>query len=100
MKFIRKKDRPSNRTRDVTYRSFLCKVRNKNKEKNGTHLTVGGDHINYPGEVATPTAKMLVISMKGARFMTGNLSNFYLNTPLKRPECWLNLVTRALISCA
>jgi hypothetical protein len=39
---------------------------------------VGGDRINYPGKVATPTVKMLVakllfksiISMKGALFMT------------------------------
>jgi hypothetical protein len=55
---------------------------------------VGGDRINYPGEVATLTAEMLVaeilfnsvISMKGARFMTMDISNFYLMTPLHRPE--------------
>jgi hypothetical protein len=55
---------------------------------------VGGDRINYPGAVATPTADMLiakllfnsVISTKGARFMTIDISDFYLMTPLKRPE--------------
>ena len=55
---------------------------------------MGGDRINYPGEVATPTAEMLVakllfnsvISTKGARFMTMDISNFYLMTPLSRPE--------------
>ena len=55
---------------------------------------MGGDRINYPGEVATPTAEMLVakilfnsvISTKGARFMTMDISNFYLMTPLARPE--------------
>ena len=34
-------------------------------------------------------AKMLfnrVISTKGAKFMTMDISNFYLMTPLKRPE--------------
>ena len=54
------------------------------------HFTVGGDRINYPGKVATPTAKMLmakllfnnVISTKGAKFMTMDISNFYLMTPL------------------
>jgi hypothetical protein len=65
------------------------------KEREGTNLfTVGGDRISYPGEVATPTAEMLVtkmlmnsvISTKGARFMTMDISNFYLMTPLKRPE--------------
>ena len=50
--------------------------------------------INYPGAVATPTAEMLVakilfnsvISTKNAKFMTINISNFYLNSPLPRPE--------------
>ena len=94
IKFIRKTDVPADRRQDVTYGSFLCKVRNEKKEKNRTRFTVGGDRINYPGEVATPTAEMLVakllfnsvISTKGARFMTADLSNFYLNTPLKRPK--------------
>ena len=62
--------------------------------KRRTKFTVGGDRINYPGEVATPTAKMLVaktlfnsvISTRGAKFMTMDMSNFYLMTPLKRPE--------------
>ena len=52
IKFIRKKDVPLDRTRDITYGSFLCKVRPEKKEKNRTRLTVGGDHIDYPGEVA------------------------------------------------
>jgi hypothetical protein len=51
---------------------------------------VGGNRINYPGKVATPTAEMLVakmlfnsvISTKDARFMTMDISNFYLMTPL------------------
>jgi hypothetical protein len=55
---------------------------------------VGGNRINYPGKVATPTAEMLVakmlfnsvISMKGARFMTMDISNFYLMTLLHRAK--------------
>ena len=34
-------------------------------------------------------AKLLfnsVVSTKGAKFMTADISNFYLNTPLTRPE--------------
>jgi len=66
----------------------------RKKEQNRPRFTVGGDRINYPGEVATPTAEMLVaktlfnsvISTKGAKFMTLDISNFYLMTPLKRPE--------------
>ena len=74
--------------------AFLCSVRPKKDKPNRTQFTVGGDRINYPGEVATPTADMLVakilfnsiISMRGARFMTIDISNFYLMTPLTHPE--------------
>ena len=94
IKFIRKRDVPKGRLKDVTYGSFLCTIRPEKKEKNRTRFTVGGDRINYPGRVETPTADMLVakllfnsvVSTKGARFMTADISNFYLNTPLKRPE--------------
>ncbi len=69
-----KKDIPQERRKDVTYGSFVCSVRPEKKEKNRTKFTVGGNHINYPGAVATPTADMLVakllfnsvISTKGA----------------------------------
>ena len=94
IEFIRKCDVPQSRMKDVTYGSFVCNVRNEKTEKNRTRFVVGGDRINYPGEVATPTAEMLVakllfnsvISTKGARFMTMDISNFYLMTPLSRPE--------------
>jgi hypothetical protein len=54
----------------------------------------GGDKCNYPFEVATPTAEMLVakilfnsvVSTPGARFVTMDISNFYLMTPLLRPK--------------
>jgi hypothetical protein len=53
-----------------------------------------GDRINYPGEVVTPTAEMLVakllfnsvISTKGAQFITINISDFYLMTSLHRAK--------------
>ena len=65
----------------------------REKKKNRTRFTVGGDKIDYPGELATPTEDMIVakilfnsiISTKGARFMKIDISNFYLMTPLKRP---------------
>jgi hypothetical protein len=69
-------------------------VRPEKVEPNQTRFTVEGDRINYPGKVATPTAEMLVakmlfnsiISMKGTRFMTMDISNFYLMTPLHHPK--------------
>ena len=32
----------------------------KKDEPNRTRFTAGGNRVNYPGEVATPTADMLV----------------------------------------
>ena len=94
IEFIRKCDVPHVRMKDVTYGSFVCSVRNEKAEKNRTRVVVGDSRIDYPGEVTTPTAEMLVakllfnslISTKGAQFMTMDISNFYLMTPLARPE--------------
>ena len=94
IKFIHKSQVPKDRLKDVTYGQFVCSVRPEKAEQNRTRFVVGGDRINYPGDVATPTAEMLVaktlfnsvISTRGARFMTMDISNFYLMTPLKRPE--------------
>ena len=71
-----------------------CTVRPEKAEPNRTRFTVGGDRIIYSGEVATPTADMLVakmlfnsvISTKDTRFMTMDISKFYLMTPLHHPE--------------
>jgi hypothetical protein len=49
--------------KDVTYGQFVCLVRPKKAEPNQMQFTVGGDRINYPGEVATSTAEMLVAKM-------------------------------------
>ncbi len=94
IKFIHKHEVPKSRLKDVTYGQFVCTKQPEKVELNRTHFTVGGDRINYPGEVATPTANLLVakilfnstISMPGERFMTMDISNFYLNSPLARPE--------------
>jgi hypothetical protein len=80
--------------KDITYGQFVCMVRPEKTEPNRTRFTIGGDRINYPCAVATPTAEMLVakmlfnsvISTKDARFMTMDISNFYLMTPLHCPE--------------
>ena len=94
IEFIFQHDVPTERMKDVTYGQFVCTVRPEKAEPNRTRFTVGGDRINYPGAVATPTAEMLVakmlfnsvISTKDARFMTMDISNFYLMTPLHRPK--------------
>lgn len=94
MRFINEHMVPKMQHKDITYSSFICTVQPQKKEPNRTYFTVGRDKINYPGEVGTPTANMLVakilfnsiISTPGTWFMTIDFSNFYLNTPLKCPE--------------
>ena len=91
--FITRNNIPHNQRKYVTSGKFMCNVRPEKKENNRTRFTVSGEKIDYPGEVATPTADMLVakilsigvISTKGAWFMTIYTSNFYLTTPLKLP---------------
>ena len=91
---INKKDIPAARWRDVTYGRIVVSFRPEKKDPNRVRLTVGGDRINYPDDVGTPTADMLtvklllnsVISTKGARFMTIYIKDFYLNSPMPRYE--------------
>ena len=85
IKFIRTQDVKKERMKDVTYGQFLCLMRPEKAEPNQTRFVVDGDCINYPGELGTPPAEMLVakilfnsvISTKNARFMTMDIANFY-----------------------
>ena len=77
---------------DVKYGYFVVDYRKNKEEKEWVRLTVGGERINYHGEVATPTVDLLtvklminsVISTTYAQWMTVDIKNFYLNTPLRR----------------
>ena len=94
IKFIPKSDIPPDRLKDVTYIKFVCQVRTEKDEPNRTRATFGGNLIHYPDDVGTETADLLlikiflnsVISTPGARFATADLSNFFLCTPMPRPE--------------
>ncbi len=92
--FIHKHEIPQDRLKDVTYIKFVASVRTEKDDPNRIRATLGGNLIHYPDDVGTPTADLLlikiflnsVISSDRARFATADLSNFYLMTPLKRPE--------------
>ena len=94
IRFIHKHEIPNDRFKDCTYGSIVCNYRPEKEDPNRARLVVGGDKINYPGEVGTPTADMLtvklllnsVVSTPGAQFFTVDTKNFYLMTPLKRKE--------------
>ena len=94
IKFIRKNQIPHDRRKDVTYGSFSCDMKPNKTEIHRTRLTAGGDRINYPEDVGTPTADMTlfkihansIISTPGARCIMVDIKDFYLNTPMKRPK--------------
>ena len=78
----------------MTYGLIVVNYHPEKSNPNRVRLTVGGDHIKYPGDCGTPTADMIkvklllnsVISTKGAKFMSTDIKNFYLNTPMARYE--------------
>jgi hypothetical protein len=94
--FIRKDQVPTMRAKDVTYGLITCLVQPKKlDEPNRTRLVAGGDRVHYPGNASTPTADLLtvkiliksIISTAGAKFMTMDIKDFYLNTPMARYIC-------------
>ena len=73
---------------------MVCDIRPHKAEKHRVRLTVGGDQIDYPGEVSTPTsdlttAKILInsiLSTPNAKGMCADIKDFYLNTEMERYE--------------
>ena len=94
IRFIHKSDIPYDRWKDVTYGRIVVDFRPQKSEPHRTRLTVGGNKINYPFETSTPTADLATIkvlwnstiSTPGAKFVTMDVKNFYLMTPMERPE--------------
>ena len=78
----------------VTYGRIVCMYRPQKDEPNRCRLTVGGNLLVALYDVSTPTANLVtskllfnsVISTPGARFLTFDLKNFYLKTPLPEPR--------------
>jgi hypothetical protein len=87
--FIKHAQVPKHKT--VTYGRFVCDVRQQKAEPEQTRLTVGGNLINYDGDVSTQTADLTtskimwnsVISTLHAKYMCLDLKNFYVGTPMK-----------------
>jgi CO/xanthine dehydrogenase FAD-binding subunit len=79
-------DIPQDCRGDETYGRIVCVYREYR-----TRITIGGNLINYPGDSGTPTAdlptvKLLfnsIISTPNAKFMSIDIKDFYLCTPMK-----------------
>ena len=93
-KFIPFQKIPLNHRKDITYARVVVDYQPQKAEPHRTRITVGGDCINYPYKVTTETAELTthklllnsVVSTPGARYMTADISNCYLGTPMDRAE--------------
>ena len=88
MFFIPHSAKPADRK--ATYSRFVCDYNPAKAEPFRVRITAGGDQVEYPGEVSTPTVDIStvkcqfnsVLSTRDARYMTFDVSNFYLNTEM------------------
>jgi hypothetical protein len=93
--FIKNNQVPQDRSKDVTYGLITTLIGPEKLDKpNRTRLVAGGNRVHYPGDACTPTADLLtiklllniIISTPNATFMTMDIKDFYLNTPMARYE--------------
>jgi hypothetical protein len=92
--FISQQEVP--RDRDVTYATYVLDYRPLKSQTHRVRITVGGGRLSYPEDAGSPAANILetnflinsVISdaKKGARFMSADVKDFFLNSPMQRPE--------------
>jgi hypothetical protein len=88
--------------KQITYGKIVCDYKPHKQEKERVRLTVGGDRLDYSGNVATSTAdittfKILInstLSTKEAAMMMMDKKNYYLGIPLPRFEYMKMLLSR------
>jgi hypothetical protein len=80
--------------KQIIYGKIVCDYKPHKKEKERVWLTVGGDRLDYSGDVVTSTAdtttfKILInstLSTADAAMMMMDIKNYYLGTSLPRFE--------------
>jgi hypothetical protein len=106
MHVIHKAHIPTERAKDVAYYNPQLKGKFKEgKRVRRVRGTIGGDRINYTGPVSARTGQMKVVRAllcrtlaDDANFMAADITDYYLNIPLDRPE-YLRM-TRKQVSSA
>jgi hypothetical protein len=94
MHVIHKAAIPADRRKDATYYNPQVKEKYKNREwVRRMRGTVGGDRTNYTSPVTARTASLEVVRSllnsilaDDADFMAADITDYYLGTPLLRPE--------------
>ena len=87
-------DIPEEYLNKICYTSVVCEVRPGKKDPYRTRITICGTNFCYPGGVGTNTASLelfklminIILSIKGEKYVCFDIENFYLSTPLGRPE--------------
>jgi hypothetical protein len=98
--FVELKNIPKDRK--ITKGKIVCDYKPHKKGKERVRLMVGGDRLDYSGDVATSTAdittfKILInstLSTKDVVVMMMDIKNYYLGTPLPRYEYMRMLLSR------
>ena len=70
----------------------MVRYRPTKYDPNRTRLTIGSNLINFPGDCGTPTVYLLTVKMhlnstistKKAHYITIDIKDFHLNTPMER----------------
>jgi len=104
--FIEHKLKPKHKK--ATYLRIVTSETPHKEEMKRVRWTVGGDRIQYDGDLATPTANLTtvkchinsVISTPGAQYGTIDIKNFYLGTPMQVYEYMrvpLSVIPQAII---
>ena len=94
IEFIHKNQIPKGQP--VTYAAFTCNYRPLKSETHRIRLVIGGDKFVYEFDAGAPAASLLEIKLminsiisdahRGARFMSCNLKDFFLATPMQKAE--------------
>ena len=93
-KLIKFSDISQDRRYEICPTMVVCEVKSHKEDPNRTRITVAGSQISYPGNVGTPTGSLdlvkliinRVLSHRNAHFVSFNLKNFYLQTPMDWSE--------------
>jgi hypothetical protein len=86
----------------ITYGKIFCDYKPHKQEKEHVRLTIGGDRLDYSGDVATSTAdittsKILInstLSTTDTAMVMMDIKNYYIGTPLPRFEYMKMLLSR------
>ena len=85
---------PQDRRYEMCHSMVVCEVKPHKEDPKRTGITVTGSQICHPRDVGTPTGSLdlikliinSVFSRHNARFVSFDLKNFYLQTPMDQSE--------------